>query len=167
MSRGGHSFKGGHGRGRGRCPPHFQLCWTNDQYTSACPHLSSYISHKRGSDAYLEKAIHAQCHVMFNDPNWFVESSATDHMDSYVASVSQRKPYTWNSKVSFGGGNVLPISHIGRSMIHNNIKLRDVLVVPTITKNLFSISKLTTDNSMDVLFSQPQFISRIEKRNRF
>ena len=67
-------------------------------------------------------------------------------MASSVASVSQPMAYVGNSNIAFGDGNVLPISHIGQSMIHNNIKLRDVLVVPTITKKLLSISKLTTDN---------------------
>lgn len=35
--------------------------------------------------------------------------------------------------------------------------MHDVLVVPHLTKNLLSISKLTTDNPVDVLFSQPYF----------
>lgn len=153
--RGGRSFRGGHGRGRR--PPHCQLCRTNGHYASTCPHLYSYATHKPGSDTDLAKAFHAQCHVTSNAPDWFVDSGATDHMASSAASVSQPMPYAGNSKVAFGDGNVLPISHIGQSMIHNNIKLRDVLVVPTITKNLLSISKLTTDNSMDVLFSQPHF----------
>nr|KAJ0193381.1 hypothetical protein LSAT_V11C800390800 [Lactuca sativa] len=39
----------------------------------------------------------------------------------------------------------------------NDIWLRDVLLVPKLSKNLLSISRLTTDNNLDVLFSQPYF----------
>jgi hypothetical protein len=35
--------------------------------------------------------------------------------------------------------------------------LKDVLVVPHMTKNLLSISRLTKDNSVDVLLSYPTF----------
>ncbi|KAI3510913.1 hypothetical protein L1887_18051 [Cichorium endivia] len=153
--RGGRSFRGG--RGRGRRPPQCQLCQQSGHYASSCPLLSSYVTHKPGSDADLAKAFHAQCHVTTNAPDWYVDSAATDHMASSTASVTQPTAYVGNSKVVFGDGNVLPISHIGHTSLNNGIHLRDVLVVPNITKNLLSISKLTTDNMMDVLFSRPYF----------
>ena len=60
-------------------------------------------------------------------------------------------------KVFFGNGHQLPVSHIGNSKLNNNLTLRDVLVVPRLTKYLLSISKLTMDHPVDVLFSQPFF----------
>lgn len=47
-SRGGSTYRGrGHGsntggRGRGRRPPHCQLCRTNGHYASSCPDLASF-----------------------------------------------------------------------------------------------------------------------------
>ena len=153
--RGGRSFRGG--RGRGRRPPQSQLCRQNGHYASACPHFSSYATHNPRSDADLAKAFHAQCHVTTNTPDWFVDSCTFDHMASSTGSVTQPVAYEGTSRVHFGDGNVLPISHIGQSSVHNNLQLRDVLVVPKISKNLLSVSKLTAGNGVDVLFSQPYF----------
>lgn len=78
-------------------------------------------------------------------------------MTASPENVSQLTPYTGNMHVLFGNGNKLPISHTGSSMISKDLVLRDVLVIPELTKTLLSICKLTTDHSVDVLFSQPFF----------
>ncbi|KAI3494498.1 hypothetical protein L1887_40746 [Cichorium endivia] len=153
--RGGRSYGGG--RGRGRRPPRCQLCRDEGHYASVCPRLATYANYAPGSDADLAKAFHAQCHVSTTGPDWFVDSGATDHMTPSTESVSQPTPYSGNAKVAFGNGNTLPISHIGQSTIYKNIRLRDVLVIPKLSKSLLSISKLTTDNNLDVLFSNPYF----------
>ncbi|KAJ9557137.1 hypothetical protein OSB04_011751 [Centaurea solstitialis] len=88
----------------------------------------------------------------------YVDSGATDHMtSSSSANVSNPAPYMGTGNVSFGNGNVLPISHTGTTRVSSNITLRDVLVIPRLTKNLLSVSKLTTDYPVDVLLSQPFF----------
>ena len=66
-------------------------------------------------------------------------------------------PYKGKHQVIFGNGKRLPITHIGSSKLCDNINLRNVLVVPNLTKKLLSISKLTADHPVDVLFSQKNF----------
>ncbi|GJZ85708.1 putative leucine-rich repeat protein [Tanacetum coccineum] len=66
-------------------------------------------------------------------------------------------PYTGNDHVTVGNGNILNISRIGNASIAKNIDLLDVLVVPKLTKKLLSISKLTEDSPVDVLFSHNTF----------
>lgn len=53
----------------------------------------------------------------------------------------------------FGNGNSSLISHIGNKSFSQDLKLSEALVVPNIIKNLISISKLTSDSPVDVLFS--------------
>ena len=65
--------------------------------------------------------------------------------------------YSGNEYIVFGNGHSAPISHIGRSHISPTISLLDVLVVPKLTKSLLSVSKLTQDNQVDVVFSGPMF----------
>ena len=72
------------------------------------------------------------------------------HLDSATT-------YSGNETVTFGNGNAASISHIGISHLSPNIALNDVLVVPQLTKNLLSVSKLTQDNLVDVLFFDPMF----------
>lgn len=78
-------------------------------------------------------------------------------MVSSTGSVTNSEPYGGDAFVKFGNGNTLKISSIGASKIAPNIHLRDVLVVPRLTTNLLSISKLTRDNPMDVLFFKSMF----------
>ncbi|GJV19273.1 retrovirus-related pol polyprotein from transposon TNT 1-94 [Tanacetum coccineum] len=158
-SRGGgraSNSNGGRGRG-GRRPPHCQLCRTNGHYASSCPSLHTYASNAATSDANLAQAFTSQCHVTQGHPDWYVDSGAMAHMTSSPDNVSHSAPHSGNMRVFFGNGDALPVSHIGQSMVSNKILLRDVLVIPKLTKNLLSISKLTMDHPVDVLFSQPFF----------
>ncbi|KAJ9550336.1 hypothetical protein OSB04_014381 [Centaurea solstitialis] len=167
--RGGRSPRGG--RGRGRRSPHCQLCRTNGHYAIACPQLARFASSVPGSpvpglDADLAKAFHVQCHVTSSGPDWYVDLGATDHMSSSTTSVTNPTPFSGSNKVSFGNGMTLPISHTGHTSLNGDIRLRDVLVVPKITKNLLSVSKLTYDNCLDVLFSHPHFYIQDRKTKR-
>lgn len=78
-------------------------------------------------------------------------------MTSSSLNLDAFKPYNGNGKVIVGNSDALPISHLDSRFIHNKLTLLDVLVVPHITKNLLSISKLTTDFPVDVLFSNDSF----------
>lgn len=49
------------------------------------------------------------------------------------------------------------ISHIGTSHIFPNISLCNVLVVPNLKKILLFVGKLTEDNEVDIVFSNPLF----------
>lgn len=86
-----------------------------------------------------------------------MDSGATAHMTPSTENTSHSAPHHYNMKVFFGNGHKLPISHIVHSHISNKLLLHDVLVIPKLIKNLLSISKLTMDHPVDVLFSQPFF----------
>lgn len=64
-------------------------------------------------------------------------------------------PLLMNGKdsVIVGNGSALNISHINTSNLSGDVNLLDVLVVSHIKKNLLSISKLTADYPVDVVFS--------------
>ena len=91
-------------------------------------------------------------------PDWYVDFGALDHMVSSSASVTNSTPSVGDASVLFGNDTSLPISRVGTSTIANNVCLNDVLVVPNLTKNLLSLSKLTHDNDVDVVFSRNMFI---------
>ncbi|KAK1432520.1 hypothetical protein QVD17_09417 [Tagetes erecta] len=155
----GSSSRGSYGRGRSnnRRPPHCQLCRTNGHYASACPDLRTFATQSSALDDSLAKAFHAQCHVTHATPDWTSDTGATDHMTPNQDCLHHSTPYKGNHQVVFGNGKRLPITHIGSSELCDNINLRNVLVVPNLTKKLLSISRLTTDHPVDVLFSQHYF----------
>lgn len=65
--------------------------------------------------------------------------------------------YAGNDQVVVVNGNLLNITSTSTSHVLKNLKLLDVLVVPHITKNLLSISKLTHDSPVDVILSNTFF----------
>ncbi|KAM0002129.1 putative RNA-directed DNA polymerase [Helianthus debilis subsp. tardiflorus] len=155
----GTSSRGSYARGRSnnRRPPHCQWCRKNGHYASACPDLKTFATRSSTSDDDLVKAFHAQCHVTHDTPDWTGDTGATDHMTSTQDCLHHSTPYKGNNQVTFGNGKRLSITHIGSSKVGDQIPLRNVLVVPHLTKNLLSISKLTNDLPVDVLFSKNFF----------
>ena len=65
--------------------------------------------------------------------------------------MASKNDYKGKEKLVIGNGSKLHISHIGNSK--NILRLNNILHVPHITKNLVSISKFTTDNSVSVEFT--------------
>ncbi|PWA54489.1 ribonuclease H-like domain-containing protein [Artemisia annua] len=108
-------------------------------------------------DDDLAKAFVAQCHVASGAPDWYVDSGATDHMTATTDNITNVTPASGTTLVTFGNNQSLPISHTGYSRLLKDVVLNDVLVVPRLTKNLLSMSKLTRDNHVDVLLSHPNF----------
>lgn len=82
---------------------------------------------------------------------WILDSGATDHITPFVQLLDH--PTAANSVIHLPTGQTYVISYIGHITLPSNIKLLNVLCVPTFKYNLLSISKLTTDNSCFVSFS--------------
>lgn len=106
------------------------------------------------STANLAEAFQATCNVLDTNsgPDRYVDSGATAHMTSQTSALDSFEPYSSNGSVIIGNGNALSISHIGSSKHTFDVNLLDVLVIPHITKNLLSISKLMSDYNVDVVF---------------
>nr|GEZ14261.1 hypothetical protein [Tanacetum cinerariifolium] len=144
-TRGRSPYRGSSNRGRGRGTRHPPYC-----------------------QLYRTKS---QCNT--SSPDWFVDTGASTHMTPSSTNLDVVSSYEGNDYVIFGNGNGASISHIGRLHISPNISLLDVLVVPNLTKSLLLVSKLTQDNPVDVVFSDPMFLIQnrhsketLEKRRR-
>ena len=72
--------------------------------------------------------------------------------------LDQSKNYMGKDFMIIGNGDSLPITHTGTLFPVPNIHLLDVLVVHHLTKNLLSISKLTSDFPLSVTFTNNLFI---------
>ena len=95
-----------------------------------------------------------------NDPAWYLDSGATHHTTSNDASLTSKTEYYGPSVLTVGNGSTLPISHIGNSTLalSKPLYLRNILLVPSIKKNLISIAKFTTDNNFFVEFDASQCV---------
>ncbi|XP_022151683.1 uncharacterized protein LOC111019598 [Momordica charantia] len=80
------------------------------------------------------------------DPSWYADSGATSHVTANPNNVEQKVDYSGTENVIVANGNKLSISHIGSTNIHasgGSLKLKDVLRVPDIAKNLDKASGRT------------------------
>ncbi|KAL4563173.1 hypothetical protein LXL04_027209 [Taraxacum kok-saghyz] len=85
------------------------------------------------------------------DPAWYIDTGATDHVSPDIQKLNIAEDYKGDDKLQVGNGNQLSISHVGSSYLPH-LKLPNVLIVPKLTKNLLSVSKLTADNDVYVEF---------------
>jgi gag-polypeptide of LTR copia-type len=87
---------------------------------------------------------------------WFLDSCASTHVTSDLNCLSSSEIYNGTDQVQIGNGAGLSISHTGTAYLKTSgqsLILTNVLYVPTITKNLLSISQLIRDNVVLVQFS--------------
>ena len=104
-----------------------------------------------------------------NDASWFLDSGATHHVTSTIDSMNTNSEYSGTGKLALGDGSKLPIKHIGHIILptSRSLHLKNVLIVPSITKNLISISKFTIENDVIVDFDSTAAISRANNHGKF
>ena len=77
---------------------------------------------------------------MVVDPAWYVDSGSTNHVTNELGRMQATTEYLGNQKLTVGSGQGLPIQHIVHSFLSTSDKtilLKNILHVPSITKNLF------------------------------
>jgi hypothetical protein len=87
------------------------------------------------------------------DPNWYIDTGATDYITSDLDRLAVRERYTGGDTVQVGNGAGLRIMHTSHSSINiatRPLALRNILLVPTISKHLLSVHKFSHDN--DIFF---------------
>ncbi|KAJ0049526.1 hypothetical protein Pint_15730 [Pistacia integerrima] len=142
---GGRASHGGHSRGGRRHqrshPIRCQICHGERHYAISCCDCYSHSSNA----ANLVKAF-TSCTLNDNQTSdWYTNTKATAHMTNDATQLDKSNTYTDKDRVIVGNGASLPISHTGTLSPTFSLTLKDVLVVPGLTKNMISISKLTSD----------------------
>ena len=104
--------------------------------------------------AELAEAFTSSCSVSRNEASsWFLDTGASAHMTLAHLTLDHSTSYTDKDSVIVGNGVSLPITHTSKLSPSPDLQLLDVLVVPHLTKNLLSISKLTNDFPLSVTFT--------------
>uniref|UniRef100_A0A2N9HBX8 Reverse transcriptase Ty1/copia-type domain-containing protein n=1 Tax=Fagus sylvatica TaxID=28930 RepID=A0A2N9HBX8_FAGSY len=139
------------GRGRGRSNgnrPICQVCGKIGHLALTCYHRfdNSYTRDSRPHMQALLATPQSQC-----DSNWYPDSGATHHMTNDLANLNVRADeYTGHDQIRVGNGTALPIHHIGTTQLtapSTSFLLQNVLHVPTISNNLLSVQKFTSDTN--------------------
>lgn len=89
------------------------------------------------------------------DPNWYMDTGATSHMTSEQGKLSSYFNLSNNRGIVVGNGHSIPIrgyGHTNLSSPNPPLALKNVLHSPQLIKNLVSVRKFATDNSVSVEF---------------
>lgn len=100
----------------------------------------------------------AQAYLAAPDSNstqsWYPDSGATHHVTNDAANMTEHVTLTGSEEILMGNGQGLSITSVGSksfpSPYHPNtfLHLKNLLHVPSITKNLVSVSKFAKDNAV-------------------
>jgi hypothetical protein len=153
----GRGDRGRGGRSRGsalaRGPHHDSGSWPECQICGKVGHTAIKCWY-RMDDSYQEEgpsAALASSNSYRVDPNWYSDTSTTDHITSDLHRLAMREQYHGGDTVQVGNGAGLQILHTGSCSINTNTRplaLNNVLHVPNISKHLLSVHKLSRDNNV-------------------
>ena len=86
---------------------------------------------------------------------WILDSGASSHMGSGSGILSSPPHPSTPSTIIVGDGSALPITTVGSASLPTNsrsLSLLDILISPSLIKNLVSVRAFTRDNSVSVEF---------------
>jgi len=89
-----------------------------------------------------------------NQSTWVMDSGASSHMSPTDGILLSRLRPSHPS-VTVGNGQTIPISCRGESVLStaaSNFRLSNVLVVPSLVRNLLSVRQFTRDNNCSIEF---------------
>ena len=87
----------------------------------------------------------------------YLDTGASAHMFSNSGNLHSVRPAASSSQIVVGNGALLPITHTGAGTIigsNSKLQLRNVLLSPSLIKNLLSVRQLTRDNPVSVEFDK-------------
>ncbi|PKU83090.1 Retrovirus-related Pol polyprotein from transposon TNT 1-94 [Dendrobium catenatum] len=93
--------------------------------------------------------------------NWFLDSGASSHLTNSLDNLSVNDPYNGSDSVTLGDGRSMSIAHSGSGLLnttHRKLNLAKILHIPELKYNLLSISKLTRDNNICIVFEPNGFV---------
>jgi hypothetical protein len=81
-----------------------------------------------------------------------MDLGATDHLTSQMNKLNSRESHLGTNKVHTANGAGMHISHIGQASIPTHtskqLRLSNILHVPSVTHDLLSVHRLTLDNNV-------------------
>ncbi|KAL5575556.1 hypothetical protein UlMin_017255 [Ulmus minor] len=157
-NQGGRGYNGYRGRGRGgrsnNNRPQCQLCGKIGHTIIKCYYC--FDQNYQGKTPFEQapaEALIATARNTATDKNWYPDSGATNHVTNDIQNLSCGTDYNGTQKIHMGNCKGLSIKHIGKSTIPSSfysypLTLNNILHVPSITKNLLSVSKFCLDNKV-------------------
>nr|KYP45672.1 hypothetical protein KK1_032786 [Cajanus cajan] len=102
---------------------------------------------------------------------WYPDSGASNHVTNVSHNIQQYTPFEGPDQIVIGNGQGLPINSSGVTHFssplkpHISLTLHNLLYVPTITKNLISVSQFCKDNFVFFEFHSTFCLAKSQANN--
>lgn len=96
---------------------------------------------------------------------WYPDTGATSHITVIPENIQHLRAFNGNNYIFTADGSPLLISQSGRSIFKSENRsfiLKDLLLVPTVTRNLLSVNKFCIDNDVSLRFDS----QKVQVRDR-
>ncbi|PHU30182.1 hypothetical protein BC332_02275 [Capsicum chinense] len=138
-----------------------KICGRNNHTTLKCFYKWDY-SYQAADELSQELGSVNLHNTSSGDDTLYVDSGVTSHMTNNSGTLSDLRHYKGSDKIIAGNGSQLDITQVGNT-VRSGLKLQEVFVVPKIAKNLFSVSKISKDNSCTLEFDETDFVVKDKK----
>jgi len=88
-----------------------------------------------------------------NDSSWYMDSGASYHVAPKATQLNQFAPTSKKYLFTCTGEKVDIVGIGNTSLPKSNLSIRNMLIVPSATKKLLSVDRLTGDNQVKVIFT--------------
>ncbi|RVW19477.1 Retrovirus-related Pol polyprotein from transposon RE1 [Vitis vinifera] len=154
------------------CPflGHCQWCSTQGHVVSRCPLFRQQFPQVQppsrpgnSSQSRPPAPWQAQANVTTTIPpntTWLLDSGASHHVTTDLHNLALHSPFDGTDEIMIGDGSGLPISHTGSTSLttpSHSFTLSNVLCVPTMKRNLISISQFCKSNNTSIEFLPSSF----------
>ncbi|RVW14812.1 Retrovirus-related Pol polyprotein from transposon RE1 [Vitis vinifera] len=150
----------------GRC----QWCSTQGHVVSRCPLFRQQFPQVQppsrpgnSSQSRPPAPWQAQANVTTTIPpntTWLLDSGASHHVTTDLHNLALHSPFDGTDEIMIGDDSGLPISHTGSTSLttpSHSFTLSNVLCVPTMKRNLISISQFCKSNNTSIEFLPSSF----------
>ncbi|KAL2929055.1 Retrovirus-related Pol polyprotein from transposon RE1 [Bienertia sinuspersici] len=86
------------------------------------------------------------------ESKWIINSGVTHHMTGYQGKWSTCKKFKSEVRIDLLTCHTTLVTHKGEVQINENVRLKNVMLVPSFKHNLISVQKLIEDNSFELKF---------------
>lgn len=136
--------------------PTCQICSKLGHVASCCFKRFNHNFLGAGNDGrYMERQVSAFSATTSRggavDPCWYADTAATDHLTNDLDKLTMKEQYRGHDHVQTANGEGMRITHIVQSTLPTSshpLHLKNILHVPSVTRNLLSVKKFAYDNKV-------------------
>jgi histone deacetylase 1/2 len=103
------------------------------------------------------------------DTNWYMDTGATDHITGELEKLTTHDKYLGGDQVHTASGSGMEIQHIGNGVLRSpkgNLHLKNILHVPSASKDFLSVHCIANDNNVFFEFHPKHFCVKDQETRR-